>query len=165
MLYLLFKKQDCQEAFHIASLISAPQRDCQDEIDDQISEDTKEWIELGSKVNFAWLEKKSALEDILINQFEFEHLRISNTDAHKIIKDSREKASSRWSNDWKQIRPRLLAAKSLAFHKPKAEMIELTWQSMLSTCARKFYQVDMTIEAKEIQELSFTKLESIGLTK
>ena len=164
-LYLLFKKQDCQEAFHIASLISVPQQDDQDKIDGQISDGTKAWIELGSKVNFAWLEKQCILEDILMSQIEFERLRMSSPEMHKRIKDCREKASKRWSNDWKQIRPRLLAAKSLAFHKPRPEMLELTWQSMLSTCARKFYQVDMATEAIEIQELSLAKLESIGHTR
>ena len=163
-LYLLFKKQDCQEAFHIASLISVPQKDDQTDIEGQISDDTKTWIELGSKVNFAWLEKQSILEDILMSQHEFERLRITSPEMHKRIKNCRDKASTRWSYDWKQIRPRLLAAKSLAFHKPRPEMLELTWQSMLSTCARKLYQVDMVTEAKEIQELSLAKLESIGLT-
>jgi hypothetical protein len=38
--------------------------------------------------------------------------------------------------------------------KPSPESLDLTWQSMKSSCARKLQQCNMQTEAKKIQELS-----------
>jgi hypothetical protein len=74
------------------------------------------------------------------------------------MKVIRDKANKRWSNDWKQIQPKILAARSLMNIKPSQDSLDLTWQSMVSACARKLQQLNMQAEAIKIQELSFKSL-------
>ena len=90
-----------------------------------------------------------------MGQHPFENLKIKDPILYAEMKVIRDKANKRWSNDWKQIQPKILAARSLMNMRPSQDSLDLTWQSMVSSCARKLQQLNMQIEAKKIQELSF----------
>ena len=90
-----------------------------------------------------------------MGQHPFEKLRKGDPIFYAEMKEIREKANKRWSNDWKQIKPKILTARSLMNIKPNQDSLDLTWQSMLSSCARKLQQLNMQAEAIKIQELSF----------
>lgn len=165
LIYTLFKKPEGLDAFYIADILRMNSKEDDsfyDELADQ-DEPLKSWIRLGEKVNFAWLENHSHLEWLTMGQYQFEHLRSKEPTLYVEMKMLRDKANKRWSNDWKQIQPKILTAKSLMSMKPSLDSLDLTWQSMVSSCARKLQQCNMPAEAKKIQELSLSG--SINLQK
>ena len=160
LIYTMFKKPEGLDAFYIADSLGMNSKEDDsfyDEIAD-IDEPLKSWIRLGGKVNFAWFENHGHLDWLIMGQFQFERLRNQDPILYAKIKAIRDKANKRWSNDWKQIHPKILAAKSLMSMKPSQESLDLTWQSMKSSCARKLQQYNMQTEAKKIQELSLKEL-------
>lgn len=160
VIYMLFKKPEGLDAFYIADRFGMNLRDSDDSLDESADTDEplKSWIRLGGKVNFAWLENHGALEYLTMGQHQFEHLRYEDQDLYTEMKSIRDKSNKRWSNDWKQIQPKIIASKSLMNVKPGDDSLNLTWQSMISSCARKLQQLDMQVEAKKILELSFKYL-------
>jgi|GEM_PF-3256482 len=157
VIYMLFKQPEGLDAFYIADNLGMNSKGDDgfyDEAKDP-DEPLKSWIRLGGKVNFAWLENNGALEYLTMGQHPFEHLKIKDPILYAEMKVIRDKANKRWSNDWKQIQSKILAARSLMNMKPNQDSLDLTWQSMVSSCARKLQQLNMQIEAKKIQELSF----------
>ena len=165
LIYTLFKKPEGLDAFYIADILGMNSKESDgfyDELADQ-DEPLKSWIRLGGKVNFAWLENHGHLEWLTMGQYQFEHLRSKEPLLYAEMKMLRDKANKRWSNDWKQIQPKILTAKSLIRMKPSQDSLDLTWQSMVSSCARKLQQCNMPVEAKKIQELSLSG--SIDLQK
>ena len=160
MIYILFKKPEGLDAFYIADSLGMNCKDGNDFSDEteDLDEPLKSWIRLGGKVNFAWLENHGSLEYLIMGQYPFEHLRNKDPILYAEMKVIRDKANKRWSNDWKQIQPKILAARSLMNIKPSEDSLDLTWQSMVSACARKLQQLNMQAEAIKIQELSFKSL-------
>lgn len=157
MIYMLFKNPEGLDAFYIADSLGM-NLNTGDEFFDEAAdpdEPLKSWIRLGGKVNFAWLENHGALEYLIMGQHPFEKLKIEDPILHAKMKGIRHKANTRWSNDWKIIQPKILAAKSLMNMKPSHDSLDLTWQSMVSSCARKLQQCNMPAEAKKIRELFF----------
>lgn len=156
LIYTIFKKPEGLDAFYIADSLGMNSKEedgFYDEITD-IDEPLKSWIRLGGKVNFAWFENHGHLEWLIMGQLQFERLRDQDLILYAKVKEVRDKANKRWSSDWKKIYPKILAAKSLSSVKPSPESLDLTWQSMKSSCARKLQQCNMQTEAKKIQELS-----------
>lgn len=165
LIYTLFKKPEGLDAFYIADILRMNSKEDDSFYDEQADQDEplKSWIRLGGKVNFAWLENHSHLEWLTMGQYQFEHLRSKEPTLYVEMKMLRDKANKRWSNDWKQIQPKILTAKSLMSMKPSLDSLDLTWQSMVSSCARKLQQCNMPVEAKKVQELSLSG--SINLQK
>jgi hypothetical protein len=160
MIYLLFTTADPLDAIQIASRVGIYQYGGADEgsRSDQNVE-LNSWIELGCKINFSWIEKKSPLSDLTMSQHDFEHLRISNRVAHQKIKLSRDRLSRRWSNSWKIIGPKVLAAQSLLpMTKQNPMALSLTWDSVLKDCARKLLQSNMRNEAEAILLLTIENI-------
>jgi hypothetical protein len=157
--YKMFKDKECQDAFHIAKLIGLTEHAGESQNDPELDSEIKSWIELGCKVNFALLEEKGNLAHLVMGQSPFEMLRIDDSELYKQIRPFRNKASSRWSNDWKtQIKPRLIAAKSLAITKPKIDFLNLTWETHLNDCARRLKQLG---EEELVQKIIDLKLEKL----
>jgi len=157
LIYLLFKKQEGLDAFYIADSLGMNLK-ASDEFFDKsadLDEPLKSWIRLGGNVNFAWLENHGYLDYLIMGQHPFEQLRKGDPIFYAEMKEIREKANKRWSNDWKPIKRKILTARTLMNIKPNQDSLDLTWQSMLSSCARKLQQINMQAEAKKIQELSF----------
>ena len=157
LIYMLFKQPEGLDVFYIADNLGMNSKEDDGFYDEtaDLDEPLKSWIRLGGKVNFAWLENHGALEYLTMGQHPFEHLRSKDPILHAEMKVIRNKANTRWSNEWKQIQSKILAAKSLMNMRPSQESLDLTWQSMVSSCARKLQQLNMQAEAKKIQELSF----------
>lgn len=160
LIYTLFKKAEGLDAFYIADSLGMNSKEGDgfyDGTEDQ-DEPLKNWIRLGERVNFAWLENHGHLEWLTLGQYPFENLRSKEPILYAEMKMLRDKANKRWSNDWKQIQPKILTAKSLMSMKPSQDSLDLTWQSMVSSCARKLQQCNMPVEAKKIRELSLPRL-------
>ena len=157
MIYLLFKSQAGLDAFYVADYFGMNAIECEDPDQEatDIDEPLRNWIKVGGKVNFAWFENNGDLDHLTMGESPFGQLRIQNPVLHKEIKIVRDKFSKRWSNDWKQIQPKILAARSLAHMKPGPDALELTWQSIVSSCARKLQQSNRSMESKKVLELSF----------
>jgi len=157
LIYMLFKQPGGLDVFYIADNLGMNSKEDDGFYDEtaDLDEPLKSWIRLGGKVNFAWLENHGALEYLTMGQYPFEHLRSKDPILYEEMKVIRDKANKRWSNEWKQIRSKILAAKSLMNMRPSQESLDLTWQSMVSSCARKLQQLNMQAEAKKIQELFF----------
>ena len=157
LIYMLFKQPEGLDVFYIADNLGMNSKEDDGFYDEtaDLDEPLKSWIRLGGKVNFAWLENHGALEYLTMGQHPFEHLRSKDPILYAEMKVIRNKANPRWSNEWKQIQSKILAAKSLMNMRPSQESLDLTWQSMVSSCARKLQQLNMQAEAKKIQELSF----------
>lgn len=157
LIYMLFKQPEGLDVFYIADNLGMNSKEDDGFYDEtaDLDEPLKSWIRLGGKVNFAWLENHGALEYLTMGQHPFEHLRSKDPILYAEMKVIRNKANTRWSNEWKQIQSKILAAKSLMNMRPSQESLDLTWQSMVSSCARKLQQLNMQAEAKKIQELSF----------
>ena len=153
IIYKLFKGPTCLDAYHIAKLIGLTVNNKPIFDDEDPDEELKSWIELGSKINFALLEGNGSLDEILMAPQIFTNLKAKNIELHQKIAPFRKKASARWSNEWKQIRPRLVAAKSLAIGNPKIDSLNLTWEYMLNYCARTLEQINMTKLAMKIIDL------------
>jgi len=157
VIYLLFKQPDGLDAFCLADLLGMNSKESDDfynETEDP-NEPLKDWIRLGGKVNFSWLENHGPLEFLTMGQYQYEILRGKDPILYEKIKLIRDKSNKRWSNDWKQIHSKILTAKSLIKIKPNYESLDLTWRSMVSSCARKLQQINKQDEAMKIQELSF----------
>jgi hypothetical protein len=157
MIYLLFKSQAGLDAFYIADHFGMnafrDEYSNQEKID--LDEPIKNWINLGGKVNFAWLENNGDLDHLTMGESTFGQLRIQNPILHKETKKIRDKFSKRWSNDWKQIQPKILTARSLSYAKPGSDALELTWQAMVSACARRLQQSNKLMESNKALDLSF----------
>lgn len=154
LIYKLFKNTEGLDAFYIADSLGMNFKESDslyDELADQY-EPLKCWIRLGGKVNYAWLENHGHLEWLTMGQHPFELLRSKEPKIYSEMKILRDKANKRWSNDWKQIKPKILAAKSLLIMKPSQESLDLTRQSMVSSCARNLQYRNMPLEAKVMQE-------------
>jgi hypothetical protein len=157
MIYLLFKSQAGLDAFYVADYfgMNASEAEDPDQETTDVDESIKNWIKLGGKVNFAWFENNGDLDHLTMGEFPFGQLRIQNPTLHKEMKIFIDKFSKRWSNDWKQIQPKILAARSLADMKPGPNALELTWQSIVSACARKLQRSNKSMESKKVLELTF----------
>jgi hypothetical protein len=157
IVFNLFKDPKCQDAYHIASILglSLPKNGSFPEKANDF--ELKEWIELGSKVNFAWLEEQGHLEDTLMSTHDFGKLRSIDQELHQKTKLIRDRAGKRWSSDWKQIEPRIVVLKQLSVLKPREEYLENTWKATLYSCARSLQQVNMQVESEKIQELRLEK--------
>ena len=160
MVYNLFRKPEGLDAYCIASqigIVNVPQGQRAPQSADAYSA-LKDWIELGCKVNFCWLEGKGDLNHLILGQHEFETLRSTNQELHKNIKLLRIRASQRWSNDWIRIQPKIIAAEHLYEASPKQDSLILTWRSVQADCARKLQQMNQPTEAESLQKLSFESL-------
>jgi len=157
VIYMLFKQPESLDAFYIADNLGMNSKGDDGFYDEtkDLDEPLKSWIRLGGKVNFAWFENHGALEYLTMGQYPFEQLRSKDPILYAEMKLIRDKANKRWSNEWKKIQSKILAARSLMNMKPSQNSLDLTWQSMVSSCARKLQQLNMQVEAKKIQELSF----------
>lgn len=158
IIYKLFKSPTCLDAYHIAKLIGLTVNSKPIFDDEDPDEELKSWIELGSKINFALLEGNGSLDELLMGSQSFINLTAKNIELHQKIAPYRKKASARWSNEWKQIRPRLLTAKSLSIGDPKIDSLNLTWESMLNHCARTLEQINMTTLAAKLIALKLELL-------
>lgn len=156
VIYLLFKRDDSRDALEIAKRIGMYKQEQGRDSQVQYNEigDLKDWIELGCKVNFAWLEKQSNLDALVMSTFQLQQLRIQDFKAYSEIQFARIKERKRWSNDWKVILPRVIAAKSLQMARPHPETVDLTWVSRTSACARDLIQAGKKSEAEAIRLLS-----------
>ena len=157
VIYLLFKQPDGLDAFYLADFLGMNSKESDNfynETED-LNEPLKDWIRLGGKVNFSWLENHGPLDYLTMGQYQFEILRSKDPTLYAKMKLIREKSNKRWSNDWEKIQSKILTAKSLIEIKPNYESLDLTWRSMVSSCARKLQQINMQAEAKKIQELAF----------
>jgi hypothetical protein len=155
--YLLFKNQEGLDAFYIADYFGLNRFESEglDQEALDLDEPLKNWLRLGGKVNFSWIENNGNLDYLVLGQFHFDKLRIQNPTLHKEIKIIRDKSNKRWSNDWRQIQPKILAARSLLHMKPSPDSLALTWQSILGSCARRLQQCNKQIESTKVLELSF----------
>ena len=160
MLYNLFRKPEGLDAYCIASQICTIESDRSESEpqSNEVYDVMKDWIELGCKVNFCWLEGKADLSTLILSPHEFERLRFENQDLHKTIQPLRIKASKRWSNDWIRIQPKIVAARGLYEIGPKQDSLILTWKSVQADCARKLQQMNKPTEAEYLQRLSFENL-------
>jgi hypothetical protein len=160
LIYKLFKNTEGLDPFYIADSLGMNSKKI-DSFHDELAdpyEPLKSWIRLGGKVNFAWFENRSHIEWLTMGQHPFEQLRSKEPALHAEMKVLRDKSNKRWSNDWKQIQPKIVAAKSLMSMKPSQDSLDLTWQSMVSSCARKLQLRNMQLEAKKMQEFSLSGL-------
>jgi hypothetical protein len=155
LIYMLFKRTEGLDAFCIADRLGM------NLINESIfyesvdpDEPLKTWIRLGGKVNFSWFENHGPLDWMIMGQGPFEVLRNKDQILYTEMKAVRDKANKRWSNDWKQIKPKILTAKSIINIKPNQDSLDLTWRAIMSFCARRLQQSNMPLEAKKIQELS-----------
>jgi hypothetical protein len=153
IIYKLFKNPTVLDAYHISKLIGLTENSENIFDGDAPEEELKSWIELGSKVNFSLLEENGRLDELLMSPQSFIDLKTKNVELHKKIGPFRNKASARWSNEWKQIKPKLIAAKSLSIGNPKVESLNLTWGYMLNYCARTLEQINITELAMKIIDL------------
>lgn len=156
LIYKQFKKPEGLDAFYIADFLGMNSKVNNDSYDETVEVDEllKDWIRLGGKVNFSWIENHGPLEWLTMGQYPFENIRNKDPVLYAEMKVIRDKSNKRWSNDWKQIRPKILTAKSLKGIRPSQDSLELSWQSMVSFCARNLQLCNMPAEAKKIQELS-----------
>jgi hypothetical protein len=157
LIYSLFKNQEGLDAFYIADYFGLNRFEGED-LDQEVLDfdgPLKNWLRLGGKVNFSWIENNGNLDHLLLGQFNFDKLRIQDPTLHKEIKVIRDKSNKRWSNDWRQIQPKILAARSLLHMKPSPDSLALTWQSILGSCARRLQQCNKQIESTKVRELSF----------
>lgn len=144
VLYWLFMNQNTRDAFALAQQMGIGQDD----------EELKAWLELGCKVHWAWIRDKGELSDLLMSQQNFGLLVTTQKERHRAIKPVRDAASKRWSNVWKQIRPKLATAKTLSMANPTARVLDLTWQTSLSGCSLELLSVGRSQEANELLKLS-----------
>ena len=157
--YLLFKNSDGLDAFEIAKKLGLYKEIVQPDtqIEDEGTEYLKRWLELGCKVNFAWLEGQGDLEGLIMSYFSLQELRLVNREEHLIVTALRTKGNKRWSNDWKKIQAKIFTAKSLQLAKPISEALQLSWNSIVSACARDLIRVGKKSEAEEVQTLSLDR--------
>lgn len=162
VVYLLFKKDDSRDAFEIAKRIGLYRRfqdvDSQQEFCE--TEILKRWLELGCKVNFAWIENHGNLEGLVMSTYQLQELQLQNPKTVEDIRAARIRVQKRWSNDWKVIYPRVVAGESLQMVKAIPEVLNLTWNSRVSACARDLIQAGKKSEAETIQSMSLERLTS-----
>ena len=144
VLYWLFMNQNTRDAFALAQQMGIGQDD----------EELKAWLERGCKVHWAWIQGKGELSDLLMSQQTFGSLVTTQKDKHQAIKPVRDAASKRWSNVWKQLRPKIATAKTLSMANPTARVLELTWQTALSGCSLELLSVGRNQEANELLQLA-----------
>lgn len=160
MLYHLFKRPDALDAYCIAVQIGATELSETDSLiyEDQENGALMAWIELGSKVNFCWLEGKGELSVVLMSLYDKQRLWETDRTLYEKNQTLRTNASKRWSNERKTIRAKIITAKSLHEGRPKQESLALTWQSVQTYCARRLEQVNKQEEADQLQRLSLEDL-------
>lgn len=123
-LYWLFKNANTLDAYALAE---------QMRLDDE--HELKGWLECGCKVHWAWLHKHLELSHLLMSQQSFGMLVNQDRALHDKIKVNRDAVSRRWSNDWKNIGPKIKTAQSLSMVKPSDKELDLAWSAAISTCA------------------------------
>jgi hypothetical protein len=157
LIYLLFKNHEGLDAFYIADYFGLNRFDSEglDQESIDLDEPLKNWLRLGGKVNFSWFENNGNLDHLILGQYQLDQLKIEDPNFHKEIKIIRDKSNKRWSNDWRQITPKILAARSLLHMKPSPDSLALTWRSIVDYCARRLQQSNRQIESKRVLELSF----------
>ena len=157
--YLLFKNTDCRDAFEIAKKIGLYKEilHFDTQLEDEGTIALKSWLELGCKVNFAWLEGQGDLDDLVMSYFPLQDLRLTDPEEHLNVTALRAKGNKRWSNDWKKIQAKIWTARSLQLAKPISEALHLSWNSVVTACARDLIRVGKRSEAEEIQALSLDR--------
>ncbi len=106
----------------------------------------------GCYINFSYINGKANLEDLLMTQHKFEQLRSANPSMHLQIKEVRQKAQARWSNDKKtKIETVFISAKVLP--PPVRKDIELAFHSACNLCASQLRSVGKMEDADAVLEL------------
>ena len=116
------------------------------------SDEFESLIKLGCYAFLGFAQSKVEFEHYMMTQYEFEKLRSTNPSLHELLKDSRKKAQSKWSNEQKnRFRPQIDEARCLP-EPPKWDLSLARIEATVS-CARFLNQVGQVERSKLILNL------------
>jgi hypothetical protein len=142
-LYWLFKNANTLDAYALSERIG---------LNDEL--ELKRWLQRGCKVHWAWLEKHVELSHVLMSQQSFGMLIAKDKRLHATMKISRDAASRRWSNDWKNISVKINTAQSLSMVKPTEKELDMAWSAATSTCASLLHKVGHPELSSQMSQLA-----------
>ena len=117
-----------------------------------VEDDLEKLLRKGCYVNFSYINGKAKLEDLLMTQHKFEQLRSANPSLHLQIKEARQKAQARWSND-KKTKIETVFISAVVLPNPVRKDIELAFHSACNLCASQLRSVGKMEEADAVLEL------------